>query len=299
MSNLVGKDLIGKDSKAGEVSHVERFFLSNFTSRFIPCRDEIRKSQYGAIMIMEDTFQKSSDRYVAVKCSKICLNGSRTDDAIQEISVLAANQGHPNVVKLLGWWRDDEHYYTVMEYLPQGELVHFLNQIHERGLGRDDDHVQRVRPVLLQIALGLAHLHSKNYAMMDLHMSNIMLNGDTPKLIDLGASIYCPTPLDLSAKRFSVYTGPELLPWMDKTKVNPKASDIWCFGLVLLQVLCFVAIEPKDIPTNIIADRAPEFYRKYGGPKDLEHLVLSMLNPDPRRRPTIDDVLNHPYFRQR
>jgi len=91
----------------------------------------------------------------------------------------------------------------------------------------------------------------------------------------------------------------------DKAQIpQRKAGDIFMLGLVLAQ--CFTAkMAPPLTDVDILARRPPNV-KKLEKSEHLQapdprrslfiHLIVSMLNHDDKRRPTINEVLRHPYF---
>ena len=178
------------------------------------------------------------------------------------------------------------------------------------GLGTKPSQLIR-RPILpeplqkhifIQVCDAVAALHAVGMAHRDLKDENILVDSslDT-KLIDFGhAAFYYSPDLHPEARAFKnygtpIFSAPELRSGL--TCLGPEA-DIYALGLVLYEMTF------GDLPVNF--DQA--YYVKDGstvfevsdrlgfGSELLRDLVRAMLNPDPAHRPTIEEVLSHPWF---
>ncbi|KAK9697330.1 hypothetical protein RND81_08G030700 [Saponaria officinalis] len=172
-------------------------------------------------------------RPVAVKI--LDLDGTQGHrEWLAEILVLGQLR-HPHLVKLIGYCCEDEHRVLVYEYMPRGSLE---NQLFRR-FSASLPWLTRVK-IALGAAKGLAFLHEaeKPIIYRDFKASNILLDSDfTPKLSDFGLAKDGPVDGEthVSTKVFGTegYAAPEYL----MTGHLTSASDIYSFGVVLLEIL--------------------------------------------------------------
>lgn len=73
---------------------------------------------------------------------------------------------HPNIVKLVHSFEDEENFYMVLEYCKYGELYSYLSK-HQKF---DAKHTKQLSN---QICLGLKYLHDNNIFHRDLKLGNI------------------------------------------------------------------------------------------------------------------------------
>ncbi|CAJ0546703.1 Ff.00g013300.m01.CDS01 [Fusarium sp. VM40] len=151
-------------------------------------------------------------------------------------------------VKSLGWYARKEKLYLAMEYLPAGDLFHYVCE-YER-LVEDD-----CREIVSQLVSGLALMHAEGFAHRDVNPKNILINrhpqGDNPgswwvKLADFGISKRLGT--DTNATTYipgtRLYMAPELI---DRDSINPPRNDylkadVWSLGITAFFILT------KNIP---------------------------------------------------
>ena len=94
-----------------------------------------------------------------------------------------ARLSHPNVIRVLNFFRANETVYMVMEYEHGRTLQEFI-QKHQGHISE-----RFMRGVFTRMLNGLREVHSNKLLHLDLKPSNIYLRGDnTPVLIDFGAA---------------------------------------------------------------------------------------------------------------
>ncbi|KAL9232785.1 hypothetical protein vseg_007854 [Gypsophila vaccaria] len=207
----------------------------------------LRISEHDLVMAINDktsvgtggTFGKvhiiglPSGELVAVK--KLVNSGSLSYKCLKgEIKTLAKIR-HKNIVKILGFCRNDDSIILIYEYLPKGSLGDVI--------GRPNFQMQwNVRlKIAIGVAQGLAYLHndySPNLLHRDLRSSNILLDADfEPKLTDFALDRIVGDSVFQSILAFesppSCYVAPEC-------KFDRKASekmDVYSFGVVLLELV--------------------------------------------------------------
>ncbi len=94
-----------------------------------------------------------------------------------------ARLSHPNVIRVLNFFRANETVYMVMEY-EQGRTLQEFIQKHQGHISE-----RFIRGVFTRMLNGLREVHSNKLLHLDLKPSNIYLRTDnTPVLIDFGAA---------------------------------------------------------------------------------------------------------------
>ncbi|XBI52318.1 hypothetical protein VPH35_034705 [Triticum aestivum] len=206
---------------------------------------------------------------------------------------------HENLVKLL----------LVYEYMPQGSLE---NHLFRRGSQPPLPLSTRVS-VAVDVARGLAFLHSRDVIFRDLKSSNVLLGPDhRAKLSDFGLARAGPTGGKSHVSTRVVGTRGYAAPEYVATGHLSAKSDVYGFGVVLLELMTGrrALDEARGVASELLVDWAmpmlqgerPKVIRvmdtRLGGqyPKrqaqDMAALALRCLQNDPKSRPSMaDDAL--------
>ena len=173
---------------------------------------------------------------------------------------------HPNVVRVLSFFRANDTVYLVMRY-EQGRSLHE----HIRSLSAPPEEVW-VRATFAQLLNGLREVHTNKLLHLDIKPANVYLrDDDSPLLIDFGAARQT-----LSAEGMTLpptytpgYASPEhhvgrehLGPW----------SDIYSVGATVYA--CFAAAAPQPADQRLKDDRLVPARRQWAGRYSAELLDI-------------------------
>ena len=146
---------------------------------------------------------------------------------------------------------------------------------------------------LTQICLALKHCHDKKIIHRDLKSQNVFLTSKNyVKLGDFGISKVLESTIDKANTVVGTpyYISPEIV--NDKPYNFP--SDIWSLGVITYEMsalrLPFTAGSLAALATKIfegVYSPIPKIYSK-----ELKNLIAKMLNVDPEKRPTINEILS-------
>lgn len=162
-----------------------------------------------------------------------------------------ARLSHPNVVKLLGYCREDEEHVIVYEFMKKGSLnYHLFGKGPDRMLSWET----RLK-VLIGTAQGLAYLHTmeKPIIFRDFKTSNILLDESyTPKLSDFGLAKWGPADSESYVSGHVMGTIGYAAPEYVATGNLYLKSDVYSFGVVLLEMLTGLRAYDKSRPSQQI-----------------------------------------------
>ncbi|KAL6574718.1 hypothetical protein OROMI_012003 [Orobanche minor] len=217
---------------------------------------------------------------------------------------------HPNLVKLFGYCLEDDQRLLVYEFMPKGSVE---NHLFRRGSYFQPLSWSLRMKIALDAAKGLAFLHSDEIKVIyrDFKTSNILLDSNyNAKLSDFGLARDGPTD-DRSHVSTRVmgtygYAAPEYL----STGHLTAKSDVYTFGVVLLEILTGKKVIDKNRPTgerNLVEWAKPYLTNKrrifrvmdtrlegqYSVDRAVKaaKLALQCLCMDPRSRPSMDEVV--------
>ncbi|XP_057847296.1 L-type lectin-domain containing receptor kinase IV.3 [Cryptomeria japonica] len=174
---------------------------------------------------------------VAVKCiTKDSTEGMK--EFISEIATVGRLQ-HRNLVQLRGWCRRREQLFIVYDYMPNGSLDKLI--FPNPKTSREILPWARRYAIMKGVATGLLYLHEqwdRRVVHRDVKSSNVLLDSDlNAKLGDFGlARLYdhAQNPQTTRVVGTVGYIAPEIT---ITGKVTPS-SDVFSFGVVLLEVAC-------------------------------------------------------------
>lgn len=191
---------------------------------------------------------------------------------------------------------------------------------HEHIAGRE---WEIIRTYSKQLVQGLAHIHGQGYIHGDVKPLNIMRVGDQLTYIDLDASVSFVNNGYAGAKYSSAYIPPELLAVKGKDIVIRSSAvaaedrsyellaahpsfDMWSLGVTLFQLFTdktlFHADGEGNLSTAELSNLAnwTDAHKKSRliGVRNIaaRYLLWKLLSKDASRRPTAQDLLEHPFF---
>ncbi len=191
---------------------------------------------------------------------------------------------HPNVVRVMNFFRANETVYMVMAY----EEGRTLQEVILRRRGRDGKAVipeRHIRKVFHLAMNGLREVHANRLLHLDLKPANVYLRSDgSPMLLDFGAARQ--TLSQDAPKLFPMYTpgfaGPELY-----RKSQPLGPWTDVYGLGASMFACMLGAPPQAADQRQLNDRMPELFAGLKGhySDSLIDTVSWCLKLDPMERP--------------
>ncbi|XAR69454.1 Non-specific serine/threonine protein kinase [Bertholletia excelsa] len=273
------------------------YVLDNPTGREIEQRyelgRELGRGEFGVTYLCTD---KASGEVFA--CKSISKKKLRTrvdiDDVRREVEIMKHLPPHPNIVSLKDTYEDDNAVHLVMELCEGGEL---FDRIVARG-----HYTERAAAAVTKTIVEVIQMCHKHGVMhRDLKPENFLFANKKEtaalKAIDFGLSVFFKP-----GERFNeivgspYYMAPEVL----KRNYGPEV-DVWSAGVILYILLCgvppFWAETEQGVAQAII--RSVVDFKRDPWPKvsdKAKDLVEKMLDPDPKRRLTAQQVLDHPWL---
>lgn len=276
---------------------------------------------YGATFAAKD---KATGEELAVKLidtRKMAL------PAIQRECNILMQLKHANIIDMKDHCQGNGNmkhiYFIFMELASGGEL---FDQVIDRGASAMPEAV--ARGFFNQILSALQMCHLWGVAHRDLKLENVLLNSSgVVKLIDFGLSHIYPRGMDKTIDRskplFDVcgsksYAAPEVL-GVDKRNgrgYDGFAADVWSLGVCLFAMVSgFFPLDEASMsdwrftklrdeqardPTASTTDIVYKWYKRNTShlTHELKHLLDSLLQIDPSKRMTLDQVAAHPWVKE-
>jgi len=150
----------------------------------------------------------------------------------------------------------------------------------------------------IQICQGLKSLHGANILHRDIKAQNIFLiTAREIKIGDLGVAKVTKGGMAYTQIGTPYYMSPEI--W--RRRPYNKKSDIWSLGCLLFELATlkhpFEARDERSLAEKVMRGTYAPIPSTYS--TDLSTMVRMLLNVDPARRPTVEEILQHPIVLKR
>ena len=246
------------------------------------------KGAYGKVNLCLHTL---TGRLVAIKSinkSKITKERQREKIKI-ETSIMKTLSYSNNIVKILENYETKNHICIVMEYICAGDLFSYIKK-------RSKLNETVAKFIFKQIILAIQYIHRNNIVHRDIKLDNILIDLDNNvKICDFGVSkIVKEGDILIDQCGTPTYIAPEIL----KNKgYDGFPVDIWSAGVVLYAMLNgnvpFKGGDLNELHKLIIEG---EYKPIKHISKEASHLLKCLLEVDPIKRITTDDILFHPWL---
>ncbi|MEJ1275472.1 hypothetical protein NN561_006369 [Cricetulus griseus] len=198
---------------------------------------------------------------------------------------------HPNIISLFQVIETEKRIYLIMELAEGQELYQYIRKV---GHLKEDE----ARGIFKQIIAGVSYCHDLGIVHRDLKPDNIMLdpNGNV-KIIDFGLGTQVQPGQRLS-RHCGAYSfgAPEL--FLGRLYDGPKI-DIWTLGVVLYFMVVgkvpFDAVTIPELRRQVVAGK---YAVPSGISEELRDLLSVLMTVNPRLRPTMAEVMTHPWLRE-
>ncbi|CAI7616881.1 unnamed protein product [Penicillium palitans] len=223
--------------------------------------------------------------------SKVVLKSSSKEDTNLVREIHHHRQFlHPHIARLYEVVVTESLVWLVLEYCPGDELYNYL-------LRHGPLPVEKVKRIFTQLVGAVAYVHSKSCVHRDLKLENILLDKqENVKLCDFGFTreyegkasylqTFCGT---------ICYSAPEML---KGEKYAGEKVDVWSLGIILYALLAGELPYDDDddqITKKRILSDEPTFNDKFTD--DAKALINLLLSKRPLIRPSLDEILAHPFL---
>ena len=283
----IAKDFVEKIKKA--IGYVK-------FSDLYEMKEVIGKGKFGVVNL---GIHKKTGQQVAIKIlNKEDIKTAEDKELVQiEIGILKLCH-HPNIVRLLDHLENTDYIYIVTEYIEGGTLSKYFKKKKFNFSERQASNIMN------QIASGVQYLHQYGIVHRDLKPGNIMITQQNDfgviKIMDFGLSkIVSPSEKMVEGYGTLSYVAPEVIL---RTPYN-KEVDIWSMGVILYYMLNgslpFRGTKQQEVAEKIVYEDL-EFDEDEWETRTqkVQDLISRCLEKNPKERITIDEFINHPWFKK-
>jgi len=259
-----------------------RICKMNVSMKEIIYEEELGRGSFGVVY-------KGKWRYVpvAIKMVKIASKIS-IEDLQQEALLLLELRPHPNVYGILGVCWEKDNYAIITEYLAGGPLDKFLKV--------NECNTNELLHILLDVAMGVAHIHTENILHRDIAARNVLLTGEIPRRAKISDFGFAKILEKFQNNYVDAFGG--AVRWMSPEALKYSTfsihSDAWSFG-----ILCFETFSKSppfsewsshtlisEIGSNYLTPTFPD-----NAPFFIIELAQSCWAREPTERPTFHDIV--------
>lgn len=139
---------------------------------------------------------------------------------------------HANILPLYAVFQDTKAFYLVLEYCKEGDLY---NKLTKTPSGHFEDLAAFKKRVLMPLLYAVKYLHHNKIIHRDVKPENILINGASVKLCDIGLSICTKNERVKSLVGTPEYLCPEII--NEEIDKYSEKIDIWCIGILVYECL--------------------------------------------------------------
>eukprot|EP01061_Rhynchopus_euleeides_P001970 TRINITY_DN11499_c0_g1_i1.p1 TRINITY_DN11499_c0_g1~~TRINITY_DN11499_c0_g1_i1.p1 ORF type:complete len:674 (+),score=167.35 TRINITY_DN11499_c0_g1_i1:129-2150(+) len=258
------------------------------------------KGGFGIVKVATD--EATGEKFAAKAVDMKIVQRENLLDYVDRETKLATRLSHPHIIKLMEVIELKEECLRlyIMELAPNGEL---FDQIVAVSRFQEST----ARRYYQQLIAAVRYCHSKGVVHRDLKAENLLLSRDnTLKICDFGLSRYAGEdafgdhPIMFTSIAGSLdYQAPEIV---RNQKYFGRPADIWSCGVILGFMLSgWLPFQDHagDAATKrrIMAQPRPEYILHDEVSSGARDLISKCLNPDPEKRITADEIIEHPWFK--
>ncbi|PRP86412.1 leucine-rich repeat receptor protein kinase EXS-like [Planoprotostelium fungivorum] len=210
---------------------------------------------------------------------------------LKEVSLLQ-RLNHPNVVRLLGIYQQDEQEFMVLEYYERGSLDNFLKNKENADKLSPEDLIF----MTVEIAKGMLYLESVGIIHRDLGARNLLVTESNGKFIvkisDFGMSKGTAVDGKEKEKIPIRWAAPEVI---RKAKSSIQ-SDVWSFGVCVWEIFSEGQLPYGHVGNSRVSELVLNENYRLPRPTKCPEAVYSIMtqcwHSDPTSRPTFQDILS-------
>jgi len=271
--------VVSRVGSISEVLNVANTLGSGTYSTVKKCQDLGSQEEWAVKVIDEDTYLSSKKQLQ------------------KEVEILAGIR-HPRILSMEHIVRvPGKCFGIVTEFVKGGDLFDFIVNSKNGQLTETD-----ARTVMVQLIEGVTVLHDLNIIHRDLKPENILMANprDQPidiKIADFGLATFYDESVPLVKNCGTTgYTAPEVLSKLP----YGKACDMWSVGVIMYALihgyLPFHGADNEEMKRKILIGDY-RFSRRTSMSSQAKSLIKELLSMNPKKRPTVETIKKHAWFK--
>lgn len=245
------------------------------------------KGKFGNVYLARE---KRSKFIVALKVLfKNVIKSSNNEHQVRREIEIQTHLRHPNILRMYGYFHDDQRVYLILEYAPKGACYKEMQLQPNKRFSED-----RAANYIAQIADALNYCHAKKVIHRDIKPENLLIGAKGEiKIADFGWSVHAPSSRRSTLCGTLDYLPPEMV----HGKTHNEKVDLWSLGVLCYEFL--VGRPPFEAATY------DETYKKISKAMfmvpqhvsdEATDLIKKLLIVDPDKRLELNGVLMHEWI---
>lgn len=235
------------------------------------------KGAFGTVLLVQ---KKNTKQLFAMKSiSKDHIIKNDQVEHTKTEKMILEHVNHPFLVGLAYAFQTSNKLYFIMQFMRGGELFQHLSNAKKFS-------EKQAKFYAMQIALGLGHLHSKDFIYRDLKLENVLMddNGNV-SLTDFGmAKIVRDGEIARTFCGTAEYLAPEVL----EGQGYDKTADWWSLGILTYEMMHglppFYDSKSQSQMFKLIKEGEVKFPEKVKTTPEAQDFILKILNKNPKQR---------------
>lgn len=235
---------------------------------------------------------------VAIKTTKDA-EGEGANEMVREATLMAQVDHHVNLVSLIGVVTSGVPMMLLLVYCEKGSLLSFLKRCKKEGLIVS---LGKKLAMATDIASGMEHIALSKFIHRDLAARNVLVDTlETCKIADFGLSRGATVSDENKTGEQEEYyrshggafpvrwTAPEAM----ETMIFTYASDVWSFGVVLVEVFKDGERPYPELDNAAVIHKIAGGYREpkpLGCPQVVFEVMTRCWDQDPEKRPPFSEL---------
>ena len=300
----MGNELIDNSKVSFNNKVMNKYYITN----------KIGQGGYGECYLVESKKYAVKDEKLVAKVVNISkMSDLEKNKAVQEITILEMVD-NINVIKLIEFYKTENLLCIIMELGEYGSLDDEITyRKNNEELAKKHFKEDEIMYIFIQIIFGVRYLHDNKIIHSDIKSNNIILFSDgTVKLTDFGISSILSNSYSNNSDKNIYGTFYYLAPEVFENMRNDNYSDYWSMGCLLLEMCSLEKVFRKykieelivlsvknskvfidEIDNHIKINKLNDIYSN-----ELMGIAKGLLNPDPKKRLTIEKLLNNGYVKR-
>ncbi|KAL4188101.1 hypothetical protein AMTRI_Chr09g42420 [Amborella trichopoda] len=244
------------------------------------------RGKFGSVYLARE---RKSKYIVALKILyKVQIRRHQLEHQLMREIEIQSRLHHPNILRLYGYFHDEERIFLILEYAARGELYKELKKLTHYS-------EKKAATYIASITQALVYCHEKHVIHRDIKPENLLVDMQGQlKMADFGWSVHSKTKRHTMCGTLD-YIPPEMV----ENKAHNHTVDNWSLGILCFEFLYgyppFETESQNDTLRRIMKVDL-SFPSTPLVSREAKDLITRLLVKDPSKRLPLQKILEHPWI---